>query len=210
MINKALLRLYAITDERINPEIPLEKKVEAAIRGGATIIQYREKTADTESKKNNAKKLHNVCKRYGVPLIINDDVFLAKEIDAEGVHIGQNDMNIEQARDVLGDDKIIGVTAKTVEQAVTAYEQGADYLGSGAIFGSTTKTDAIPMDMCTLRSICESVPIPVVAIGGINIDNVDALKDIPIAGIAVVGGVFAKDNIEREAQKLIEKLTSIV
>ena len=156
--------------------------------------------------KSCAVSIHNICRKNKVPLIINDHVHLAKDIDAEGVHIGQDDMDIVQARQILGPDKIIGVTAKTVEQAVTAYENGADYLGSGAVFGSVTKPEAIPMDMGLLCEICESVPIPVVAIGGINIDNIDRLSGVPVAGVAVVGGIFAEGDIEMAARRLMSKL----
>ena len=206
MMNSSCLRLYAITDVRLNPDMSIEEKVAAAIRGGATMIQYREKLETAEKQKHHAVCLHNICKSYNVPLIINDNVMLAKEIGAEGVHIGQNDMNIVQARELLGADKIIGVTAKTVEQAVAAYENGADYLGSGAVFGSTTKTDAIPMDINTLRAICESVPIPVVAIGGINISNVEELAGVPIAGVAVVGGIFGNEDIELGTRRLLDTI----
>ena len=205
-MNRLCLRLYAITDNRLQPDIPIELKVESAIRGGATMIQYREKFETAKKQKQHAVCLHDICKSYNVPLIINDNVMLAKEIDAEGVHIGQNDMNIVQARKLLGSDKIIGVTAKTIQQAVSAYENGADYLGSGAVFGSTTKTDAVPMDIDTLRAICESVPIPVVAIGGINISNVEELAGVPIAGVAVVGGIFGNEDIELGTRRLLDTI----
>ena len=205
-MDRSYLRLYAVTDDRLWPDIPMEQKVASAIKGGATMIQYREKLMGAAGQKSCAVSIHNICRKNKVTLIINDHVHLAKDIDAEGVHIGQDDMDIVQARQILGPDKIIGVTAKTVEQAVTAYENGADYLGSGSVFGSVTKHEAIPMDMGLLCEICESVPIPVVAIGGINIDNIDRLSGVPVAGVAVVGGIFAEGDIEMAARRLMSKL----
>lgn len=203
---KSYLKLYAITDGRFWPDIPLEQKVICAIKGGVTMVQYRDKSAGGDERRRRAISLLNICRDNNVPLIINDYVNLAKETGADGVHIGQNDMGIQSARKILGPDKIIGVTAKTVEQAVTAYENGADYLGSGAVFESATKPDAISMDMDLLSSICESVPIPVVAIGGINMDNIGGLSGIPVAGVSVSGGIFGDGNIEMAARRLRGKL----
>jgi thiamine-phosphate diphosphorylase len=144
-----------------------------------------------------------------VPLIINDDVMLALKIGADGVHVGQNDMSVIKAREILGDKMIIGATAKTVEQAKIAEQQGADYLGSGAVFGSTTKTDALPMSKELLSQICSSVTIPVVAIGGINKDNIDYLEDTNISGVAVIDGIFGEDDITATTEVLYNKIHAI-
>ena len=156
------------------------------------------------------QELLELCHHYNVPLIINDNVELAKKIHADGVHIGQSDMEIKNARDLLGADKIIGVTAKTIEQAKAAEAAGADYLGSGAVFGTSTKADAKPMELDLFQEICESVTIPVVAIGGINADNVLRLKGRKMAGAAVVSGIFACEDIEKGTRELLEKVESII
>ena len=151
-----------------------------------------------------------VCRKYNVPLIINDSIDVAKAVDADGVHLGQSDMPVRQAREILGKDKIIGVTAKTIEQAQKAQSYGADYLGSGAIFGTTTKGNAIKMDMATLKSITASVNIPVAAIGGITSKNILELTGTGVAGAAVVSGIFAAENIESAARNLYEKAGKII
>lgn len=204
------MKLYAVTDRRMHPDIPVDRQVEAAIKGGATIIQYREKELDDAAMREEAVRILRVCREYGVPLIINDNARLAAEIGADGVHLGQQDMKPDEARLILGDDMIIGVTAKTVTQAVNAVAAGADYLGSGAVFGSTTKKDAVYMEKDTLYSICESVNIPVVAIGGINISNIEELRGIPVAGYAVVGGIFGNEDIEMGTRKLREAANSLL
>ena len=159
---------------------------------------------------NSAKEIKSLCEKYNVPLIINDNVDVAKAVNAYGVHIGQNDMPAHEARKILGKNKIIGVTAKTVEQAQKAEKDGADYLGSGAIFGTTTKGDAKKMDMQTLKSITSSVNIPVVAIGGIDGVNVLQLKGTGIVGAAVVSGIFAQDDIETATKDLYNKIGEII
>lgn len=201
------LKLYAITDRSWMKEgDTLGELVEQAILGGATIVQLREKYLMGEELKALALEIQRVCKLYRVPFIVNDDVALAKEIDADGVHVGQSDMAVKEARALLGMDKIVGATAKTIEQALAAEKEGADYLGSGAVFGTTTKLDAKPMSMELLNAICEAVRIPVVAIGGIEESNIEQLKNTKIAGAAVVSGIFAKDNIRAAAECLREKL----
>ena len=200
-----MLNLYAITDSKwLRDTEPgkkelLRDKVEEAILGGATMVQYREKRLKGDELKREALSVKEVCDRYGIPFIINDDVMLAKEIDADGVHVGQSDMGIADARAILGGSKTVGATAKTVEQARAAYKAGADYLGSGAVFGSTTKGDAVYMPADLLKEIAESVPIPVAAIGGIDETNAGQLKGLPIAGIAVVSGIFGKSNVRMGA-----------
>ena len=203
MMNRDIFRLYAITDGRwLREGERLEDKVEEAILGGAGIVQYREKELKGEELKAQALRIKEVCNRYGVPLIINDDVKLAADIDADGVHVGSSDMDVADARKLLGNDKIIGATAKTTDQAKEACRAGADYLGSGAVFGSETKADAKYMSMDLLEDITLSVPIPVVAIGGIDETNVSRLKGLPIAGVAVIHGIFGKRNVRQGAASI--------
>ena len=161
-----MLRLYAVTDRSWVGRQTLSQQVESALRGGATCVQLREKELGWDAFYEEAKELKALCARYGVPLIINDNVELALEVGADGVHVGQEDMDARDVRSLIGDDKILGVTAKTVEQAQRAQQAGADYLGSGAVFGSTTKPNAKPMTRELLQSICGGVSIPVAAIGG--------------------------------------------
>lgn len=205
-MDKNVLKLYAITDRAWLRGDTLAHQVEQAIVGGVTIVQLREKHLQGSELEKLALEVQQVCKKYKVPFIINDDVELAKKIDADGVHVGQTDMAVEQARAILGADKIVGATAKTIEQAQSAEAQGADYLGSGAMFGSTTKTDALPMTTELLQQICESVEIPVVAIGGITIDNVEQLQSCSIAGVAVVSGIFAQKDITQAARELYNQM----
>ena len=196
------LALYAITDSRLATKQTIYEQVEDALKGGVTMLQLREKNAEYDSLREEALQIQKICKKYDVPLIINDDVKLAKEIDADGVHVGQSDLEAGQARKILGPDKIIGVTAKTVEQAIKAAEAGADYLGSGAVFGTVTKADAKPMTMELLKEIVASVKIPVVAIGGIDETNIEKLAGTGIAGVAVVSGIFAKEDCKKAAEEL--------
>ena len=206
-MDKRALKIYAITDRQwLKSDQTLGQAVEQAILGGATIIQLREKYLTGQALKDLALQVKQVCNSYRVPFIINDDAILARDIDADGVHVGQSDMTVADARKVLGKDKIVGATAKTIEQAKRAQQEGADYLGSGAIFGTSTKLDAKPMTMELLNSICDSVSIPVVAIGGIDKTNISRLKAARVAGAAVVSGIFASDNILRATQQLNEEL----
>lgn len=209
-IDKKTLRLYAITDRTWLNGRELNDDVEKAIKGGATIIQLREKNMNYDELVKSAIKIKEVCRKYNVPFIINDNVEAAKAVDADGVHLGQGDMNAAKARKILGNDKIIGVTAKTIEQAKKAEADGADYLGSGAVFGSSTKSNAIKMEIPTLKSITEAVNIPVVAIGGICIENISKLKGSGIAGAAVVSGIFAEEDIQKAANDLYKRIGEIV
>lgn len=209
-IDKKTLRLYAITDRTWLDGRTLYYDVEKALKGGVTLLQLREKNMSTDDFINSAKEIKLLCEKYNVPLIINDNVDVAKAVNADGVHIGQNDMPAHEARKILGKNKIIGVTAKTVEQAQKAEKDGADYLGSGVIFGTTTKGDAKKMDIQTLKSITSSVNIPVVAIGGIDGDNVLQLKGTGIVGAAVVSGIFAQDDIETATKDLYNKIGEII
>ena len=194
--------LYAVTDTSWLRGQTLVQQVEAALRGGVTMVQLREKELRGEALEQEAREILAVCRQYGVPLLINDDVMLAKKIGAEGVHVGQSDMAASQAREILGPDAIIGVTARTIEQALAAEKAGADYLGSGAVFGTSTKKDAKPMDPAYFQQICESVSIPVVAIGGITADNIRQLEGRKMTGFAIVSGIFAADDIEAQTKKL--------
>ncbi len=206
---ESILRLYAVTDRSWLGEQTLYEQVELALRGGVTCVQLREKELPPAAFLAEAKELKVLCARFGVPLIINDNVELALEVDADGVHVGQEDMDAQDVRSLIGPDKILGVTAKTIEQAQNAQRNGADYLGSGAVFGSTTKWNAKPMSRELLQSICESVTIPVVAIGGIHRGNIATLAGTGIRGAAVVSGIFAAVDIEAECRYLraeVEKL----
>ena len=182
--------LYFITDSTGFSEEEFLQRTEAALQGGVTLLQLREKEKSTREYLSLAKKVHKLTERYGIPLIIDDRLDVAMAVDAEGVHLGQSDMPIDIARSIFGQDKIIGATAKTVPQALEAYEQGADYLGVGAIYPTTTKVKTILTSTDTLRDICDAVPIPVNAIGGLNKENIDVLQGIPIAGVCVVSAIM--------------------
>ncbi len=209
-MDKKILRLYAVTDRSWLNGHALEDDIEKAIKGGVTLVQLREKNIATDDITKSAIKIKSVCKKHGIPLIINDNVDAVIGSDADGVHLGQSDMSISEARKILGKNKIIGATAKTVEQAQKAELEGADYLGSGAIFGTTTKDDAKKMDIETLKSITQSVKIPVVAIGGITGENILELRGTGISGAAVVSGIFAQNDIEKAAEDLYKKAGEII
>lgn len=196
------LLVYAVTDQQRPGGAALEAQVEAALKGGATLVQLREKNMAAPELITLAKRIKKITDAYGVGLIINDDVEAAIACDAAGVHIGQDDMSVAEARKRLGPDKILGVTAKTPEQARLAQQQGADYLGSGAVFGSSTKLDARPMTLGELKAITGSVTIPVVAIGGISAENILQLKGCGVAGAAIVSGIFGAKDIVAETVKL--------
>lgn len=196
------LRLYAVTDRSWLRGKTLLEQVEQALIGGATMVQLREKEMDETSFLHEALQMAKLCHRYSVPLLINDNVEIACRSGADGVHVGQDDMEAASVRSLLGPDMIVGVTAKTVEQALRAQDAGANYLGSGAVFGSATKRNAKPMTMEQLRDICDAVSIPVVAIGGINRNNLPDLAGTGIAGVAVVSGIFAAGDIEQECRLL--------
>ena len=176
--------------------------MEAALRGGVTILQLREKQAPHEELVKTAMRLKPLCRRYGVPLIINDDVEAALEADADGVHVGQEDMAVAEARRILGPEKIIGASAHNREEALEAQRQGADYLGSGAVFGSSTKKDATTLSREELTAVCRAVSIPVAAIGGITEENCLELAGTGVSGIAVVSALFAAADKEEAAARL--------
>ena len=194
--------LYFITDSTKYNEEEFLYRVEEALKGGVTLLQLREKEKSTREYIELAQKVHALTKRYNVPLIIDDRVDVALAVDAEGVHVGASDMPVSTARRLMGEDKIVGATAKTVPWATEAYEQGADYLGVGAIYPTTTKVKTVLTSVETLRDICNAVPIPVNAIGGLNINNIDVLKGIPIAGVCVVSAIMKADNPKKAAEKL--------
>lgn len=197
--------LYFITDSTQFTEEEFLRRTEAALQGGVTILQLREKDVSTRDYLNLAEKVHELTRRYGVPLIIDDRLDIAMAVDAEGVHLGQSDLPVSLARRLLGPDKIIGATAKTVPQAEEAYAQGADYLGVGAIFPTTSKVKTILTSTDTLRDICQAVPIPVNAIGGLNRENIDVLRGIPISGICVVSAIMKAPDPRQAALDLIAR-----
>ena len=202
-MDKKILQLYAVTDRQwLQKGQSLADVVEAAILGGATLIQLREKTMDDVSFICEAMEVKKVTDAYGIPLIINDNLKVCLACDAAGVHVGQDDLRAEKVRELLGPDKIIGVTAKTVEQAKAAVRQGADYLGSGAMFGSSTKSEARPMTLDEFKEIRRSVSVPIVLIGGIDAENIRELKGSGAQGVAVVSGIFAQPDVEAAARKL--------
>ena len=194
--------LYFITDSTNYTEEEFLFRVEQALKGGATLLQLREKEKSTREYIELAEKVHEIAKRYNVPLIIDDRVDVALAIDAEGVHVGASDMPIHTARKLMGEDKIVGATAKTVPWAKEAYEQGADYLGVGAIYPTTTKVVTVFTSTETLDAITKAVPIPVNAIGGLNKDNIDILKGIDISGVCVVSAIMKSDDPEKAAREL--------
>ena len=194
--------MYFITDSTNYSEEEFLYRVEQALMGGITLLQLREKDKSTREYMDLAEKVHTLTKKYNVPLIIDDRVDVALAIDAEGVHVGQSDMPVSIARKLMGDDKIVGATTKTVPQALEAYEQGADYLGVGAIYPTTTKVKTVLTSTETLGNICSAVPIPVNAIGGLNKDNIDVLEGIPIAGICVVSAIMKADDPKQAAVEL--------
>ena len=194
--------LYFITDSTNYSEEEFLYRVEQALLGGVTLLQLREKEKSTREYIELAEKVHELAKRHNVPLIIDDRVDVALAVDAEGVHVGASDMPVATARKLMGEDKIVGATAKTVPWAKEAYEQGADYLGVGAIYPTTTKVKTVLTSTDTLRDICNAVTIPVNAIGGLNKDNIGVLSGIPIAGICVVSAIMKADNPKTAAEEL--------
>ena len=206
------LLVYAITDRYWLNGASLTDQVEDVLKNGATFLQLREKEFTHEEMVQEAKQIQKVAARYHVPFVINDDIYAAREINADGVHIGQSDMEFKMARQILGPDKIIGVSASTLEQAVTAEKLGADYIGVGAVFHTDTKEDATALSFEDLKNITSHVSIPVVAIGGISADNVMQLKGTGIDGISVISAIFgqpdpgaATKNLVSLAKKMLDK-----
>lgn len=200
--DKKDLLLYAVTDRHWLNGDTLYHQVEEALKGGTTFLQLREKNLEEQAFLEEAVELQKLCKAYHVPFIINDNVEIALKMDADGVHVGQSDMEAGDVRAKLGPDKIIGVSAQTVEQALLAEKHGADYLGVGAVFPTSSKDDATEVSFETLQAICKAVSIPVVAIGGVSTKNVMQLAGSGIDGIAVISAIFAQKDIEAAARQL--------
>lgn len=195
--------LYAVTDRSWSDrEHPFIWQVEEALKGGVTMLQLREKELSKEDCYREALEVQRLCRQYQIPFLINDDVELACAIDADGVHVGQLDMEASLVRKKIGDKKILGVSAQTVEQAILAEQQGADYLGVGAIFTTKSKADAQSVEIETLRKICHAVSIPVVAIGGITENHLNQLANTGICGVAVIQAIFAQKEIRLAALQL--------
>lgn len=209
MLQKEQVRLYLVTDRSWLKERALETVVEEAVLGGVTMVQYREKEASFEEMREQAGRVQEVCKRYRVPFIVNDSVELALAVGADGVHLGQKDGSLQEARQRLGRDKIIGISAHNVKEALEAAEQGADYIGAGAVFGSSTKRDAVSLLPEDLKSLCRAVEIPVVGIGGINETNILLLQGLGLDGAAAISAILAKEDVRGAAAMmygLIEKV----
>ena len=208
--DKKDLLVYAVTDRHWLNGRTLYEVVKESLDGGVTFLQLREKDLDDENFLKEAIELKELCKEYNVPFVINDNVDIAIKMDADGVHVGQSDMEAGDVRAKLGPDKIIGVSAQTVEQAILAEKRGADYLGVGAVFPTGSKDDADEISHETLKAICEAVSIPVVAIGGITLDNTPQLKGSGICGVAVISAIYAKDDIRKAAEDLKAVVEDVV
>jgi thiamine-phosphate pyrophosphorylase len=196
------MRLYAVTDRAWLHGQTLYEQVEAALRGGVTCVQLREKELDAEAFLKEALELRDLCRSYNVPFIVNDAVDIAVQAGADGVHVGQSDMAAKDVRAIVGPDMMIGVSAKTVEQALTAQNAGADYLGIGALFSTSTKHDASTITFDAARDICAAVEIPVTGIGGITPENLPTLAGLGLDGVALVSAIFAAPDIEQRCREL--------
>lgn len=208
--DKESLLLYAVTDRSWLNGQTLYEQVEQALEGGATFVQLREKELNEEHFLEEAREMKELCRKYNVPFVINDNVDIALTMDADGVHVGQSDMEAGDVRAKLGPDKIIGVSAQTVEQALLAQNHGADYLGVGAVFPTGSKADASEVSHDTLREICQAVDIPVIAIGGIGKNNVKELSGSGICGVAVISAIFAQKDIKVATEELKEAVRETV
>jgi len=209
-ISKETMLLYGVTDRGNLHGKTLLQQVEESLKGGVTLVQLREKHLSFQEFLEEAKEMKELCHKYGVPLLINDNVEICIESGADGIHVGQKDMEAGAVREKLGKDKIIGVSARTVEQARAAQNAGADYLGVGAVFSTSTKEDAKPLDHEILKAITKAVDIPVVAIGGISSENVLELKGIGIDGVAVVSAIYGKENPKEVAENLKALVSEVV
>ena len=209
-MNRKALRLYLVTNRYQDSVESFLEKVETACRSGVTIVQLREKNLTTNQYYQLAKQVKEITDAYQVPLIIDDRLDVCLAVDAAGLHIGDDELPVSVARKVLGPEKILGVTAKTVKRALEAEEGGADYLGTGAIFPTTTKENAPITLISTLKTICQRVAIPVVAIGGLTSENIDQLMGTGIAGVAVVRDLMQAEDIEAKTQAFLTKLDDII
>ena len=209
-VDKSSMLLYAVTERSWLKNRSLPDAVEEALKAGVTFLQLREKDLDYDSFLQIAIEIKKITDKYKIPYVINDNVDVAIACGADGVHVGQEDMDAKDVRKIIGSDKILGVSAETVEQAIKAEQSGADYLGVGAVFPSPTKLDADVVSFETLKEICKAVSIPVVAIGGINEDNAMKLAGSGIAGIAVISGIFAQDDIAAAVKRLYQISSRLV
>ena len=200
--DKKNMLLYAVTDRAWTKNQSLYEQVEAALKGGVTCVQLREKTLNEEEFLNEALEISVLCKKYKVPLFINDNVDIAIKCHADGIHVGQDDMKANQVREKVGNDMMIGVSVHSVEEALEAVKNGADCLGAGSVFSTSTKANVSSLSKETLRDICNAVDIPVVAIGGINKTNIAELSGTGISGVALVSAIFAASDIEAECRML--------
>lgn len=200
------LKFYLVTDSDILRGRDFYNSIEEALKGGVTMLQLREKNASGKEFLEKAIKLRELTKKYNVKFIINDRVDIAMLCDADGVHVGQSDIPANKVRELIGEDKIVGVSARTVEEALTAKENGADYLGVGAMFTTRTKLDAKSVSIEKLKEIKERVELPLVAIGGLSLSNIDKLKECNVDGYAVVSAILGAENIKLECEKWIEKI----
>ena len=201
-VNADAMTLYAVTDRTWVKDTTLMDQVKEALEGGITFLQLREKHLSKEEFIKEAREMKELSKEYKVPFVINDNIEVALAVDADGVHIGQDDMSVEEARKLLGEDKIIGVSAHNVEEAIKAQKGGADYLGVGAVCATSTKKDANVVSKEEIKKICHTVEIPVVAIGGIKKENIKALEGTDVDGVAVVSAIFAAKDIKKDTKKL--------
>ncbi len=207
--DKKHMLLYAVTDRAWTGERTLYQQVEAALKGGVTCVQLREKDMDDAAFLREAREIRALCRQYEVPFIVNDNVDVAIACGADGIHVGQEDMAAAEVRRLAGEGMILGVSVHTVEEALEAVQNGADYLGLGAVFPTSTKTDVDQMPNKTLRAICDAVDVPVVAIGGINRDNIGKLSGSGVDGVALVSAIFSADDIEavcRELRQMSERM----
>lgn len=200
------LELYLVTDRKRTGQHRLAWQVEQAVLGGVTIVQFREKEIDRDTEERLVGEVAMVCRKYGIPLIMNDSPEKALRYDLDGVHVGQDDVGVREARELLGEGKIIGATAHNLEEAMQAEREGADYLGVGAVFPSSSKENTIPLSMEELARICQSVSIPVVAIGGLTYENMDILQGSGVDGIAVISALLCAENIQEMAERLKTKI----
>lgn len=202
-VNKNAMTLYAVTDRTWTTDKTLMQQVKEALEGGITFLQLREKHLEEDEFIKEAKEMKELAAKYQVPFVINDNIKVALAVDADGVHIGQDDMSVEEARKLLGDDKIIGVSAHNVKEARKAQEGGADYLGVGAVCATSTKKDANVVSKEEIKKIRDSVDIPIVAIGGIKKENISTLKGTNVDGVAVVSAIFGAENIVEDTKELL-------
>lgn len=208
--NKKNMLLYAITDRHWLAGRTLASQVEEVLANGATFLQLREKHLGYSELVKEAVIIKEIAARYNVPFVINDDIYAAKEADADGVHIGQDDASYQKAREILGNSKIIGMTAHNLEEALAAQKAGADYIGTGAVFPTSTKQDTVPLSFARLKEITDNITIPVVAIGGINHNNILELKGSGIDGVAVISALFAQENTGEATRKILDLCMEVV